>query len=85
VQDDAKGIVHAQNEYVGNEKGHPKPKIEIGPQTGGENEETESSDQKSGSRGSAAFCRDLVSVLTTTETGLVDNSRIGIVPRSIVI
>jgi hypothetical protein len=33
---DAKGIVHAQNEYVGSEKGHPKPKIEIGSQKGGQ-------------------------------------------------
>jgi len=64
VKDEAKGSVHAQNEYVGSEKGDPKPKIEIGSQTGGENEETESRDQKSGSRGGAALYRDLVSVIT---------------------
>jgi len=37
LKNDAKGIVHAQNEYVGDEKGHPKPEIEIGPQKSGEN------------------------------------------------
>lgn len=65
---------HAQNEYVGSEKGNPQPKIEIGSQTGGENEETQSRQQKSSSRGSAAACRDLASVMTKTETGLSGNS-----------
>lgn len=63
----------AQNEYVGSEKGNPKPEIEIGSQTGGENEETQSRQQKSGSRGSAAVCSDLASVMTKTETGLSGN------------
>jgi hypothetical protein len=65
---------HAQNEYVGSEKGNSKPKAKIGSQTGGENEETQSRDQKSGSRGSAAACPDLASVMIKTETGLSYNS-----------
>jgi hypothetical protein len=62
LRHDAKGIVHAQNKYVGSEKSHPKPEIEIGSQKGGENEEKESREQKSGSRGGAVG-RDLASVI----------------------
>jgi len=53
--------VHAQTEYVGGEKGNPKPKTEIGSQTGGKNQEAESRDQKSGRSGSAALREGLAS------------------------
>jgi hypothetical protein len=42
--------VHAQHEYVRNEKGNQKPKTEGGSQTGVEDEETESRHQTGGTR-----------------------------------
>jgi hypothetical protein len=42
--------LHAQHEYVRNEKGNQKPKTEGGSQTGVEDEETESRHQTGGTQ-----------------------------------
>jgi len=66
--------VHAQSEYVGGEKGDPKPETEVGSQTGGEDEEAEGRIPKSGSRSSASLRGDL-SYLDLASTSKVSASR----------
>lgn len=51
---------YAHSKYVGSEKGSPKAKSEIGPQTCSENEETKSRYEEGRSRGGATLHREVI-------------------------